>query len=92
MARRAMGMIGGLAVLLAVVLCTPAAWAGGLTGSSASPPASRTRAMPTTPSAPPTSVDLGSADINITRSSGTVPGDYRTNSLNVFNFNIVRRF
>jgi hypothetical protein len=36
--------------------------------------------------------DLGSADINTTRRTGTVQGDYDTNSLNVFNLTVVRRF
>jgi len=35
---------------------------------------------------------LGSADIKSTRPSGTVQGSYDPNSLNVFNFNVVRRF
>ncbi len=35
---------------------------------------------------------LGSADIKTTRPSGTVQGSYDPNSLNVFNFNVVRRF
>jgi long-chain fatty acid transport protein len=36
--------------------------------------------------------NLGSADIDTTRRSGTVQGDYQTNSLNVFNLTVVRRF
>jgi long-chain fatty acid transport protein len=36
--------------------------------------------------------NLGSADIDITRSSGTVQGYYQTNSLNVLNLTVVRRF
>lgn len=36
--------------------------------------------------------DLGSAPINVQRPSGTVAGDYQTNSLNVFNFTVARRF
>lgn len=35
---------------------------------------------------------LGSAAIDSTRPSGTVQGDYQTNSLNVFNFTVIRRF
>jgi long-chain fatty acid transport protein len=35
---------------------------------------------------------LGGADINTTRRTGTVQGDYETNSLNVFNLTVVRRF
>jgi long-chain fatty acid transport protein len=36
--------------------------------------------------------NLGGADISVTRSSGTVEGDYQTNSLNVFNLTVLRRF
>ena len=36
--------------------------------------------------------DLGSANIDRTRPSGTVQGDYETNSLNVFNLTVARRF
>ena len=35
---------------------------------------------------------LGSAPVNVQRPSGTVEGDYQTNSLNVFNFTVARRF
>ena len=35
---------------------------------------------------------LGGANLDITRASGTVQGDYQTNSLNVFNFTVIRRF
>jgi long-chain fatty acid transport protein len=35
---------------------------------------------------------LGDANIDITRRSGTVQGDYQANSLNVFNFTVLRRF
>lgn len=36
--------------------------------------------------------NLGSAAIDVQRTSGTVAGDYQTNSLNVFNFTVARRF
>jgi long-chain fatty acid transport protein len=36
--------------------------------------------------------NLGSANIDTTRPSGTVQGDYQANSLNVFNLTVVRRF
>jgi len=36
--------------------------------------------------------DLGSADIDVTRPSGTVQGDYEANSLNVFNLTVLHRF
>lgn len=36
--------------------------------------------------------DLGKANIDVARNSGTVQGDYGTNSLNVFNFTVIRRF
>lgn len=35
---------------------------------------------------------LGSAPLDVTRQGGTVQGDYATNSLNVFNFTVIRRF
>jgi long-chain fatty acid transport protein len=36
--------------------------------------------------------DLGSASINTTRPAGTTQGNYQPNSLNVFNFTVIRRF
>jgi long-chain fatty acid transport protein len=36
--------------------------------------------------------NLGSADLNVTRSSGTLQGDYQANSLNVFNLTVLHRF
>jgi hypothetical protein len=36
--------------------------------------------------------NLGSADLNVTRPTGTLQGDYRANSLNVFNLTVLRRF
>ncbi|MBX3028311.1 outer membrane protein transport protein [bacterium] len=36
--------------------------------------------------------DLGKANINVARPSGTLQGDYQAYSLNVFNFTVIRRF
>lgn len=36
--------------------------------------------------------NLGSANIDVDRPTGTVQGDYRANSLNVFNLTVLRRF
>lgn len=36
--------------------------------------------------------NLGGANVDVTRASGRVQGDYQANSLNVFNFTVLRRF